>query len=219
MNHHKHHRDNKNESKHKIYKDHISKSDGDSTDNTDATKDSEDYSDSDENAGPKDGSNTFNLSAWLTKSSASVSAASSVKKISTSTTPKPSSSSSATQMLSKFASVTSIAKKQAAESKRKARASDEHVSSEGEYDDEEETVSSEFEDEDEELDSKGGMTELKKGILSFFEEASIDELSLISGCSVKKAQKIVELRPFGSWQSLVRERSAALYFYAVSVIR
>uniref|UniRef100_A0A7N6B4S2 DNA helicase n=1 Tax=Anabas testudineus TaxID=64144 RepID=A0A7N6B4S2_ANATE len=85
---------------------------------------------------------------------------------------------------------------------RKARASDEHFSSEGENDDEEDTVSSEFEDSDDELDSKGGMTELKKEILSFFQEASIDELTLISGCSVKKAQKIVELRPFDSWQSL-----------------
>lgn len=108
--------------------------------------------------------------------------------------------------MSRFASGTSIAKKQAAESKRKARASDEHVSSEGENDDEEDTVSSEFEDSDDELDSTGGMTELKKEILKFFQQASIDELSLIAGCSVKKAQKIVELRPFDKWQSLVRER-------------
>uniref|UniRef100_A0A3Q0SPL9 DNA helicase n=1 Tax=Amphilophus citrinellus TaxID=61819 RepID=A0A3Q0SPL9_AMPCI len=92
-------------------------------------------------------------------------------------------------------------KKQAAERKRQARASDEHVSSEGEND-YEDAVSSEFEDSDEELDSKVGMTELKKEILAFFQNASLDELSLISGCSIKKAQKIVELRPFDSWQSL-----------------
>ncbi|AWP07256.1 putative SWI/SNF-related matrix-associated actin-dependent regulator of chromatin subfamily A containing DEAD/H box 1A-like [Scophthalmus maximus] len=131
---------------------------------------------------------------------------SSVKKTTASSSLKPSSSSSssaAAQMLSRFASGTSIAKKQAAESKRKARASDEHVSSEGENDDEEDTVSSEFEDSDEELDPKGGMTDIKKEIITFFQDASIDELSLISGCSVKKAQKIVELRPFNSWQSLV----------------
>uniref|UniRef100_A0A8C4HYN3 DNA helicase n=1 Tax=Dicentrarchus labrax TaxID=13489 RepID=A0A8C4HYN3_DICLA len=124
-------------------------------------------------------------------------------KTTTSSSLKPSSSSSTAQMLSKFASGTSIAKKQAAESKRKARAADEHVSSEGENDDEEDTVSSEFENSDDELDSKGGMTELKKEIIKFFQNASIDELSLISGCSVKKAQKIVELRPFDSWESLV----------------
>uniref|UniRef100_A0A3Q0SKS4 DNA helicase n=1 Tax=Amphilophus citrinellus TaxID=61819 RepID=A0A3Q0SKS4_AMPCI len=89
-----------------------------------------------------------------------------------------------------------------AERKRQARASDEHVSSEGEND-YEDAVSSEFEDSDEELDSKVGMTELKKEILAFFQNASLDELSLISGCSIKKAQKIVELRPFDSWQSLI----------------
>lgn len=106
-------------------------------------------------------------------------------------------------MLSRFASGTSIAKKQAAESKRKARASDERVSSEGENDDEEDTISSEFEDSDEELDTKGGMSEQKLEILEFFQKATIDELSLIAGCSVKKAQKIVELRPFDDWDSLV----------------
>uniref|UniRef100_A0A673WLJ8 DNA helicase n=1 Tax=Salmo trutta TaxID=8032 RepID=A0A673WLJ8_SALTR len=40
-------------------------------------------------------------------------------------------------------------------------------------------------------------------ILRFFQEASLDELSLISGCSVKKAQRIVELRPFNEWEDLV----------------
>ncbi|XP_026199970.1 SWI/SNF-related matrix-associated actin-dependent regulator of chromatin subfamily A containing DEAD/H box 1A [Anabas testudineus] len=202
LNHHKHKRDNKNKNSRRDSKDRVSETAGDSTDDTDATKDSEseDDSDSEKGMGPKHRSNT--LSAWLKESSDSVSATSSVKKMSTSTAPKPSSSSSAVQNLSKFASGTSIAKNQAAESKRKARASDEHFSSEGENDDEEDTVSSEFEDSDDELDSKGGMTELKKEILSFFQEASIDELTLISGCSVKKAQKIVELRPFDSWQSL-----------------
>uniref|UniRef100_A0AAQ5YL51 DNA helicase n=1 Tax=Amphiprion ocellaris TaxID=80972 RepID=A0AAQ5YL51_AMPOC len=113
----------------------------------------------------------------------------------------PSSSSAVAQTLSRFASGTSIAKKEAVERKRKARASDQRVSSEEESDGED-TVNSEFEDSDEEMDSGGGMTELKKEILKFFQNASIDELSLISGCSVKKAQKIVELRPFDKWQSL-----------------
>uniref|UniRef100_A0A8C4HYR4 DNA helicase n=1 Tax=Dicentrarchus labrax TaxID=13489 RepID=A0A8C4HYR4_DICLA len=90
-------------------------------------------------------------------------------------------------------------------SKSKDKSSRDHrkLNSEGENDDEEDTVSSEFENSDDELDSKGGMTELKKEIIKFFQNASIDELSLISGCSVKKAQKIVELRPFDSWESLV----------------
>uniref|UniRef100_A0A3Q3VIK8 DNA helicase n=1 Tax=Mola mola TaxID=94237 RepID=A0A3Q3VIK8_MOLML len=122
-------------------------------------------------------------------------------KKTTSSSQKPSSSSAA-QMLSRFASGTSIAKKQAAESKRKARASEEHVSSEGENDDED-TLSSEFEDSDDELDFKGGMTDIKNEIVKFFQNASLDELTLISGCSIKKAQRIVELRPFDSLQSLV----------------
>ncbi|XP_040898949.1 SWI/SNF-related matrix-associated actin-dependent regulator of chromatin subfamily A containing DEAD/H box 1A isoform X2 [Toxotes jaculatrix] len=202
---HKDHRDSTNRKNRKDSKDHrtISETEGDSTDDTDAAKDSEDDSDSEDSKASKHRGSASTLSTWLKKSSDSVSSSSSVKKPTTSTSLKPSSSSSAAQMLSRFASGTSMAKKQAAERKRKARASDEHVSSEGENDDEEDTVSSEFEDSGDELDSKGGMTEVKKEILSFFQDATIDELSLIAGCSVKKAQKIVELRPFDSWQSLV----------------
>ncbi|XP_034728991.1 SWI/SNF-related matrix-associated actin-dependent regulator of chromatin subfamily A containing DEAD/H box 1A isoform X1 [Etheostoma cragini] len=177
----------------------ITDTEEDRRDDSDATKDSED-SDSDDF---KNRSSTFTLSTRLKKSSDSVSSSSSVKKTTTSSSLKPTSSSSAAQMLSRFASGTSIAKKQAAERKMKARESDDHVSSEGENDDEEETVSSEFEDSDDELDSNGGMTDLKKEILQFFQDASIDELSLIAGCSVKKAQKILELRPFDGWQSLI----------------
>ncbi|XP_018603706.1 SWI/SNF-related matrix-associated actin-dependent regulator of chromatin subfamily A containing DEAD/H box 1b isoform X1 [Scleropages formosus] len=43
---------------------------------------------------------------------------------------------------------------------------------------------------------------LKAQILEFFQTASVDELSLISGCSIRKAQKIVELRPFKTWEDL-----------------
>lgn len=44
---------------------------------------------------------------------------------------------------------------------------------------------------------------MKGQILWFFYEASPVELSLISGCSVKKAQRIVELRLFNEWENLV----------------
>ncbi|KAG8011946.1 SWI/SNF-related matrix-associated actin-dependent regulator of chromatin subfamily A containing DEAD/H box 1B [Nibea albiflora] len=188
--HRKDHRDNKKRRDHSETEE--------SVDESDATKGSED-SDSEDG---EDSKKINPLSTWLKKSSDSVSSSSSVKKTSTSSFTKPSSSTSTAQMLSRFASGTSIAKKQAAESKRKARASDERVSSEGESDNEEDTVSSEFEDSDDELDSKGGMTEMKKEIIAFFQNASIDELSLIAWCSVKKAQKIVELRPYDSWESL-----------------
>ena len=114
-------------------------------------------------------------------------------------------------MLSKFASGTSLAKKEAVERKRKALASDQHMSSEGEGE-EEETVTSDYEDSGDDLSSeeddgradRSDRSTLKGQILQFFQEASLDELSLMSGCSVKKAQKIVELRPFDSWQTLVR---------------
>lgn len=201
--HHKHHENVKSK---KNVKDYVSETEGSSEDDSDATKDGENSVKLNGSVDPKQRSNSSTLSAWLIKSSDSVSSASSVKKISTSNAPKPSSSSSAAQMLSKFASGTSIAKKQAEDRKRKARASNERISSEGEDDDEGDVLSSEFEDSSDELDYDGGMTDLQREMVSFFQDALIDELALISGCSVKKAQRIVELRPFDSWQSLVRER-------------
>lgn len=167
-------------------------------DNSEATKDSEDGDSG--NKGHKclkTHSSTSTLLPWITEGSESASSLSSVRKSTT--------FSSAAQMLSRFTSGTSIAKKQAAESKRKARASDQHLSSEEE--DLEDTLSSEFEDSDEELNTKDSMTDIKTEIVKFFQTASVDEMSLISGCSVKKAQKVLELRPFDSWSSLVREEN------------
>ncbi|XP_026862301.2 SWI/SNF-related matrix-associated actin-dependent regulator of chromatin subfamily A containing DEAD/H box 1b isoform X1 [Electrophorus electricus] len=43
---------------------------------------------------------------------------------------------------------------------------------------------------------------LKAQILRFFQSAAVDELTLIAGCSLKKAQKIVELRPYKTWDDL-----------------
>ncbi|KAG7223402.1 hypothetical protein INR49_032229, partial [Caranx melampygus] len=171
----------------------VSETEEDSID-TDSTKDSEEDSDT------KDKKDSKKRSNARPKRSDSESPSFSFKKTTTSSSLKSTSSSSAAQMLSKFASGTSIAKKQALERKKKAHASNERVSSEGESGDD---SMSEFEDSDDELDYGGGMTEIKKEIMAFFEEASIDELSLIAGCSVKKAQKIVELRPYDTWKSLV----------------
>lgn len=53
---------------------------------------------------------------------------------------------------------------------------------------------------DEELEE-----EFKIKIRSFLQDASLDELALISGCSLKKAQKIVELRPFKRWEDLFKK--------------
>lgn len=200
----RHQKDQKNGEKRQDYEefeDHVSETEDDSTEDSENTQDSDDDSDLEDNEDSKEESAT--LSSWIVRKSGPAASSSSANKTTTSSSLKPSSSSSAAQTLSRFTSGTSIAKKQAAERKRKARASDEHVSSEGEND-YEDTVSSEFEDSDGELDSKVGMTDVKKEILAFFQDASLDELSLMSGCSIKKAQKIVELRPFKSWKSLVR---------------
>lgn len=50
--------------------------------------------------------------------------------------------------------------------------------------------------------SEETLSKLKSEILSFFQTASADELTLIAGCSLKKAQKITELRPFKRWKDL-----------------
>ncbi|XP_031426382.1 SWI/SNF-related matrix-associated actin-dependent regulator of chromatin subfamily A containing DEAD/H box 1A [Clupea harengus] len=52
-------------------------------------------------------------------------------------------------------------------------------------------------DEDEPISS-----EQQREILKFFQEAAVHELTLISGCSVKRADKIVSLRPFKAWKDL-----------------
>ncbi|MEQ2194544.1 hypothetical protein XENOCAPTIV_030660, partial [Xenoophorus captivus] len=154
---------------------------------SDGTKDSEDESDSGDDKTSKIKGGIYTMKFLKTSLSTS-----------TSSTLKPSSSSSTSEVLSKFSSDTSIAKKQAAERKKAAQAADEQVSS----DDEEDIVTSEFEDSDDELESDNGRMDVKKEMLAFFQDASIDELSLIGGCSVKKAQRIVEMRPFDSWESL-----------------
>ncbi|KAJ0067623.1 hypothetical protein NL108_008946, partial [Boleophthalmus pectinirostris] len=117
-------------------------------------------------------------------------------KLSQETKPKQS-------VVTRLTSAISVAKKAAEERKKRVQAKAKEVSSEVEEDyDEEDEDDSEFDDSDEELDTKKGPTDVKTEILNFFNEATVDELTLISGCSVKKAQKITDLRPFDSWDSL-----------------
>ncbi|XP_015251112.1 PREDICTED: SWI/SNF-related matrix-associated actin-dependent regulator of chromatin subfamily A containing DEAD/H box 1 [Cyprinodon variegatus] len=167
----------------------IEKTDGTSTD---GTKDSEDESDTEYDKSSKIKGGIYTLDPRLLSSS------SSAKRTSTYATTMPSSSSSASQAVSKFSSDTGNAKKQAVERKKKARASNEEVSS----DDEEDILTSDYEDSDDELEGDDEKMDVKKEIVAFFQNATIDELSLIAGCSVKKAQRIVELRPYDSWESL-----------------
>lgn len=39
--------------------------------------------------------------------------------------------------------------------------------------------------------------------LQFFDEATLEELTAMPGCSKKKALVIMELRPFKTWENLV----------------
>jgi len=45
----------------------------------------------------------------------------------------------------------------------------------------------------------------KKRVLDFFNEALPQELACIQGCSKKKADNILKLRPFTGWIDLVRK--------------
>uniref|UniRef100_A0A672LJQ2 DNA helicase n=1 Tax=Sinocyclocheilus grahami TaxID=75366 RepID=A0A672LJQ2_SINGR len=69
---------------------------------------------------------------------------------------------------------------------------------EEEIDSDVESISDDLDSEDE--DSISG--NLQDQIIQFLQEASIDELALISGCSIKKAQKIISLRPFNTWKDV-----------------
>ncbi|KAL6458813.1 hypothetical protein MHYP_G00322850 [Metynnis hypsauchen] len=68
-----------------------------------------------------------------------------------------------------------------------------------ELDSEADSVSDDFDSdaEDSSIDDR-----IKDQILQFLQEASLDELTLISGCSLKKAQKIILLRPFNTWEDV-----------------
>ncbi|KAG7476696.1 hypothetical protein MATL_G00085650 [Megalops atlanticus] len=110
----------------------------------------------------------------------------------------PSSSSEAHNQLKKVSTVMPrVSKRKRRKTVPEQDSSSEHgswVSSEVE---EEEFSGNSDSDTDDSVDCK-----LKAQILGFFQEASVDEMSLIAGCSVKKAKKIMELRPFATWQDL-----------------
>lgn len=57
-----------------------------------------------------------------------------------------------------------------------------------------------------EMDTETAQTEREK-ILSFFDEATADELSATPGCSKKRAEIIISLRPFNTWNKLISEFS------------
>uniref|UniRef100_A0A672LS90 SWI/SNF-related matrix-associated actin-dependent regulator of chromatin subfamily A containing DEAD/H box 1 n=1 Tax=Sinocyclocheilus grahami TaxID=75366 RepID=A0A672LS90_SINGR len=82
---------------------------------------------------------------------------------------------------------------------------------EEEIDSDVESISDNLDSEDE--DSISG--NLQDKIIQFLQEASLDELALISGCSIKKAQKIISLRPFKTWKDTETD-SIESPFYCVT---
>ena len=62
-----------------------------------------------------------------------------------------------------------------------------------------------------------GNTTKQDLILSFLEEATLAELLVLPGCSRKKAEALLELRPFGSWEKLVSDSSQCLGGVALQI--
>ena len=62
------------------------------------------------------------------------------------------------------------------------------------------------------------MSHDKTKILSFFNTATIEELQSMPGCSKKKADSIMEIRPFDNWAQLVRRFVVLLNSRAITVV-
>lgn len=60
-----------------------------------------------------------------------------------------------------------------------------------------------FSDEDSDVEISNELTGDKKKVLDFFETATVIELQLMATCSKKKAEAIIELRPYKGWIDLV----------------
>lgn len=123
------------------------------------------------------------LSRWLTA------APSPVQNISTASTPKT----------HKMASSNNTIKNDSFKRKRVDNISGSEGEEE-ELDSEVDSISDDLESDD---DEDNISPHLQDEIIQFLQEASLDELALISLCSVKKAQKIISLRPFNSWKDVV----------------
>lgn len=81
-----------------------------------------------------------------------------------------------------------------------------------------------FSDEDSDVEISNELTGDKKKVFEFFQTATINELQLMTSCSKKKAEIIIESRPFSGWVNLVqtlqdnKNLSTDLLNYAQQVI-
>lgn len=62
-----------------------------------------------------------------------------------------------------------------------------------------------YSDEDSDVEISNEFTDDKKAILEFMQTALPSELLLMSQCSQKKANAIIESRPFDDWRDLVNK--------------
>ena len=62
--------------------------------------------------------------------------------------------------------------------------------------------------EDETFDNEEMVT-----IVSFFNDCSVQELGSVPGLSAKKAEKIINMRPFDSWNDLVSSKMSVLHSF------
>lgn len=60
-----------------------------------------------------------------------------------------------------------------------------------------------FSDEDSDVEISNELTGDKKRVFEFFQSATAIELQLMATCSKKKAEAIMELRPYKGWIDLV----------------
>ena len=86
--------------------------------------------------------------------------------------------------------------------KHEAVEDSEESDSAGEYNDNKVVYDSDDSDAEEKL-SDHNLSEDQKRVLKFFSEGTEQELACIQGCSKKKVENIVELRPFEGWTDLV----------------
>lgn len=62
-----------------------------------------------------------------------------------------------------------------------------------------------FSDEDSDVEISDELTGDKKKVFEFFQTATMNELQLMGSCSKKKAEAIIESRPFTGWVNLVQK--------------
>lgn len=70
-------------------------------------------------------------------------------------------------------------------------------------------------DEDSEGEESPVMTGDRQLVLQFFNEASVGELAAVGGCSKKKAEVVMQLRPFADWGDIVSSLAHQLVKLAI----